>query len=68
MYNTSTGFSLKNEKMNFVSNILENVDNIVSWSYIGLLIFISFFVVILIKTFKMPKKEVEEIKNSIFDK
>lgn len=54
--------------MNFVSNILENVDGIASYSNIGLLIFISFFVVILIKTFKMPKKEVEEIKNSIFDK
>ena len=67
MFHTSTGFSLKNEKMNFVSNILENVDSIVSWSNIGLFIFISFFVVILIKTFKMPKKEVEEIKNSIFD-
>ena len=68
MFHTSTGFSLKNEKMNCVSNILENVDSIVSWSNIGLLIFISFFVLILIKTFKMPKKEVEEIKNSIFDK
>lgn len=53
--------------MKFVSNILENVDNIASFYNIGLLIFIVFFVVILIRTFKMPKKEVEKIKNSILD-
>jgi preprotein translocase subunit SecY len=53
--------------MKFVSNILENVENIQSFYNIGLIIFIVLFAVILIRTLRMPKKEADEIKNSILD-
>lgn len=53
--------------MKIVSNVLENIQGIQIFYIIGLLIFVLLFVVILIRTIRMPKKETEEIKNSILD-
>lgn len=53
--------------MKFVSYILEDVEGIRLFYYIGMIIFIVFFLNVLYKTFKMPKKEAEDIKNSVFD-
>lgn len=53
--------------MKFVSYILEDVEGIRLFYYIGMIIFIVFFINVLYKTFKMPKKEAEDIKNSVFD-
>lgn len=51
--------------MKIVSNVLEDISGIQIYYIIGLLIFVGLFIIILIKTFKMPKSEVDEIKNSI---
>jgi hypothetical protein len=51
--------------MKIVSNLLENIEGIQIYYIIGLLIFVTLFVVITIRTLRMPKKEVEKIKNSI---
>jgi len=53
--------------MKFVSYILEDVEGIRIFYYIGLFIFIIFFLNVLYKTFKMPKQEAEDLKNSLFD-
>ncbi len=53
--------------MKIVSNMLENIEGIQIYYIIGLLIFFILFVVILIRTMKMPNKEMDEIKNSILD-
>ena len=53
--------------MKFVSYILEDVEGIRIFYYVGLIIFIVFFINVLYKTFKMPKEEAEKIKNSLFD-
>lgn len=53
--------------MKIVSNMLENIEGIQIYYIIGLLIFFILFVVILIRTMKMPNKEIDEIKNSILD-
>ncbi len=53
--------------MKIVSNVLENIEGIRIFYIIGLLIFVLLFVVILIRTIRMPRKETEEIKNSILD-
>jgi len=53
--------------MKFVSHLLENVDNIEYYYNVGLIIFVLMFIFILIRTFRMSKKEADEIKNSIFD-
>ncbi len=51
--------------MKIISNLLENIESIRIYYIIGLLIFVSLFIAISIKTLKMPKKEAERIKNSI---
>jgi hypothetical protein len=51
--------------MKIVSNLLENIEGIQIYYIIGLLIFVTLFIVITIRTLRMPKSEVEEIKNSI---
>jgi preprotein translocase subunit YajC len=51
--------------MKIVSNLLENIEGIQIYYIIGLLIFFSLFMVILIRTLRRPNKEMEEIKNSI---
>lgn len=51
--------------MKIVSNLLENIEGIQIYYIIGLLIFVTLFIVITIRTLRMPKNEVEKIKNSI---
>lgn len=53
--------------MKIVSNVLESIEGISIYYIIGLLIFVVLFIVILIRTIKMPKAEVERIKNSILN-
>lgn len=53
--------------MEFVSNILKNVNIAVWWNIAGLFIFIALFIVILIRTFRMPDSRAEKIKKSVFD-
>jgi len=51
--------------MKIVSTLLENIEGIQIYYIIGLLIFVTLFIVITIRTLRMPKNEVEKIKNSI---
>lgn len=51
--------------MKIVSNLLENIEGIQIYYIIGLLIFVMLFIVIFIRTMRMPNKEMEKIKNSI---
>lgn len=53
--------------MKIVSNLLENIEGIQIYYIIGLLIFVSLFIVISIKTLRMPKNEAERIKHSILN-
>ncbi len=46
---------------------MENVKGI-QWFYIsGILIFIALFIIILIRTIRIPKKDLENYKNAILD-
>ena len=54
--------------MKFVGEVLGNVNGIQYYYIVGLIIFISLMIVILYRTIKMPKKEIIDIKTSIFDK
>jgi hypothetical protein len=51
--------------MKIVSNVLENIEGIQVFYIIGLLIFFVLFLIILVRTLRMPNKEIERIKNSI---
>jgi hypothetical protein len=51
--------------MKIVSNLLTSIEGIQVFYIIGLLIFVVLFVVILIRTMRIPDNEMEEIKNSI---
>ena len=51
--------------MKIVSNLLTSIEGIQIFYIIGLLIFVVLFVVILIRTMRIPNSEMEEIKNSI---
>jgi hypothetical protein len=51
--------------MKIVSNLLENIQGIQIYYIVGLLIFVTLFVVISIRTIRMPKQEAEKTKNSI---
>lgn len=53
--------------MKIVSNLLENIEGIQIYYIVGLIIFVTLFVIITIHTFKMPKQEAEKIKNSILN-
>jgi len=54
--------------MKIVSSVLENIEGIQIFYNIGLLIFLSFFVTVIVRTyFLTSNKEAEDIKNSIFD-
>ena len=53
--------------MKIVSNLLEDIQGIQIYYIVGLLIFVILFVVISIRTIRMPKKEVEKIKKSILN-
>ena len=51
--------------MKIVSNVLENIGGIQIYYIVGLLIFVSLFIVIVIRTMRRPAKEMNDIKNSI---
>lgn len=53
--------------MKIVSNLLENIEGIQIYYIAGLLIFVTLFIVILIKTYRMPNKKADKIKNSILN-
>lgn len=53
--------------MKIVSNVLENIEGIHVFYIIGLLIFVLLFIVIFIRTMRMPNKDMEQIKNSILN-
>lgn len=53
--------------MKIISNLLEDIDGIRIYYIIGLLIFVTLFIVISIKTWRMPKQDAENIKNSILN-
>lgn len=53
--------------MKIVSNLLENIEGIQIYYIIGLLIFVTLFIVITIRTLRMPKNEAERIKQSILN-
>ncbi|MDX1283696.1 MAG: hypothetical protein R3182_01725 [Draconibacterium sp.] len=51
--------------MKIVSNLLTSIEGIQIFYIVGLLIFVTLFVVITIRTMKLPNGELEEIKKSI---
>ncbi|MCE4563592.1 cbb3-type cytochrome c oxidase subunit 3 [Maribellus sp. CM-23] len=51
--------------MKIVSDLLTSIEGIQIFYIIGLLIFVVLFIVITIRTMRMPDKEMENIKNSI---
>lgn len=51
--------------MKIVSNVLENIEGIQVYYIVGLIIFVTLFILILIRTMKRSDKEMNEIKNSI---
>lgn len=51
--------------MKIVSNLLQDIEGIQIYYIIGLLLFFGLFIVILVRTMRLPNKEVNEIKNSI---
>jgi hypothetical protein len=53
--------------MKIISNLLENIDGIQIYYIVGLLIFVTLFIIITIRTIRMPKAEAEKIKNSILN-
>ncbi len=53
--------------MNFVSDVLKDVNGIQWYYIIGIAIFISLFIVILYRTIKTPKKDLVQYKNAILE-
>ncbi|QIA09706.1 CcoQ/FixQ family Cbb3-type cytochrome c oxidase assembly chaperone [Draconibacterium halophilum] len=53
--------------MKIVSNLLTSIEGIQIFYIIGLLIFVALFIVIVIRTIRRPKKEMDDIKNSIIE-
>ncbi len=53
--------------MSFVGNVLQNVDGIQYFYITGILIFITLFIVIVYRTIKIPSKDLDDFKTSIFD-
>ncbi len=53
--------------MKIVSNMLQNIEGIQIYYIIGLLIFFTLFIIILVRTMRQPNSEMNEIKNSILD-
>ncbi len=51
--------------MKIVSDLLTSIEGIQIFYIIGLLIFVTLFIVITVRTMRMPNKEMEDIKNSI---
>ena len=54
--------------MGFVSDTLSGVDGI-QWDYIvGILLFVGLFIGVIIYAYKIPKKDLNKFKSSIFEK
>ena len=53
--------------MNFAGDVLQNVDGIKYFYIAGILIFMALFVVILYRTIRIPRKDLEDFKTSIFE-
>ena len=53
--------------MKIVSNMLEQIEGIQVYYIIGLLIFVTLFIVIIIRTMRRPDQEMEDIKKSILN-
>ena len=53
--------------MKIVSNMLVEIEGIQIFYIIGLLIFVTLFVVIFIRTMKRSNNEMDDIKNSILN-
>ncbi len=51
--------------MKIVSNLLENIEGIQIFYIVGLLIFVTLFIIIFIRTIRRSDSEMNEIKNSI---
>ena len=51
--------------MKLVGGLLESIEGIQIFYIIGLLLFFGLFIVILIRTLRRPKEEMNEIKESI---
>jgi len=53
--------------MSFVSGVLNGVDGIQYYYIVGLLIFMTLFIVILYRTIKIPRKDLMNFKTSILE-
>lgn len=53
--------------MGFVANVLGKVNGIQWYYIIGLLIFVSLFLIMLYRTYKIPKKDLIEYKTAILE-
>jgi hypothetical protein len=53
--------------MSFVSGVLNGVDGIQYYYIVGLLIFMTLFLVILYRTIKIPRKDLMKFKASILE-
>ena len=53
--------------MKFVSYILQDEQWIYVLNTIGLVIFITFFIIVLYRTYKMPKSEADKINRLVFE-
>ena len=49
--------------MNFAGDVLQNVDGIKYFYIAGILIFMALFVVILYRTIRIPRKDLEDFKS-----
>lgn len=53
--------------MGFVGKVMDGVEGIHLYYIIGLFIFLILFVVILVRTIRIPKKDLMEYKTAILD-
>ncbi len=53
--------------MSFVGDVLKDVQGIQYFYIVGLFIFIVLYFVVLYRTMKIPKKDLEKFKSSILD-
>lgn len=53
--------------MSFVSGVLNGVDGIQYYYIVGLIIFMTLFIVILYRTIKIPRKDLMKFKASILE-
>lgn len=53
--------------MGFVGKVMDGVEGIQYYYIAGIIIFIVLFIVILIRTIRIPKKNLEEFKTAILD-